>query len=344
MKEIIKIGFFEFSKIIKNKKKLLYLFLMFLVVLLAALTFKESISLRLKSRPSDSSDSSAEYLSCRDYNKICYEYASGINTDLPEGYLMPHVYESEKFYYYEYLRYEYYLNSNTKRYDYVDLEFIDDSYSGNESGVFLVWSGNILFYIIVLLGIVLSLNAFALDLDNGNIKNIMQTKIKRKSIVLGKSLYLFLSISFLILLFSLVFILVAGFKSNNYVLLIKDDFVKAVDTRIYFISKMIINYSYGLLIAVITLVFRCLFNKTYLSGFLSVSLILFFIMVYNVAAYTVSSEIVKEEISKYFLFVNSQIKSISLYQSSFYLVLGFNFAFCIVLSLFVYKTNKKIEM
>jgi hypothetical protein len=279
----------------------------------------------------------------RDSYKLAYEYAYGINTELPDGVLMPSdIYEQKEEIYYQYLRYDYYVNTKTSFLDYVDIDSPFETSIGLEDGVFKVVFGNFSFYIVSFLSIIIALSIGFSDIDNNKIKNTLQSKIKIREIMIGKIIFLVTMLILMVLLITITNLLISDNTTN--VLLVDKGFVEVIKTSKYFISKMIINLSYGILLAMLSFIIRLFVKKTYFTGFLTFSSICFSFGLYSIVKTFMRNDVLKENLKKGFLFVNSQLYNVTYNQKVFTFIITFNILISVFLGLLLLKKMEVQEL
>lgn len=340
MKDTFKVVQYEFHKILKNKVKIIYLFLMILFLFLAAYAYRNVIILPNVTCGSESTQT--YYIEQRDYYKALYEYAYGINTDVPEGFMFPPNLDADKeIYHMEYLKYNHYVSTSTSSCNYVNLTYPLSSSRGLEGGVFLVILGNLNFYIIGFLSIVLSLSINYSDYSNGNIKNLIQTKIDRKSIFRGKLIFTGITILSVVLLYTIATILVASSLPDTSTLIVDTTtgVVKSISTTTFFLSKIVMNLFIGLFIASISIYIRTLVKNSYLAGFATIGCVVFVLGIFNVVSLIINNDVVSEIVKKYFVFINSQVSNLSFGQISYAILILF---YLVGSTLFILMSNKKI--
>ncbi len=324
MKDIFKIVRYEFHKILKNKIKIIYLFLMILFLFLAAYAYSNIII--LPNVTCNSNSTQTYNIEQRDYYKILYEYAYGINTDVPDGFMFPPNVEADKeIYHMEYLKYNHYVNTSTNSCNYVNLTYPLSSSRGLEGGVFLVILGDLNFYIIGFLSIILSLSINYSDYSKGTIKNLIQTKMDRESIFRGKLIFTGIAILFIVIMYAIVGILIASRLPDTNTLIIDTTTgdVNSISTTYFFLSKIIMNLFIGLFIASISIYIRTLLKSSYLAGFLTICCVGLFLGIFSVVSITIDNDVLSETVKKYFVFINSQVSNLDFNQMSYLIFILF---------------------
>lgn len=340
MREAFKVVQYEFHKILKNKVKIVYLFLMTLFLFLTAYVYRNLIILPNVTCGSESTQT--YYIEQRDYYKVLYEYAYGINTDVPEGFMFPPNLDADKeVYHMEYLKYNHYVNTSTSSCSYVNLTYPLSSSRGLEGGVFLIILGNLNFYIIGFLSIVLSLSINYSDYSNGNIKNLIQTKIDRKSIFRGKLIFTGVTILAVVLLYAIAAILVVSSlpDTNTLIVDITTGVVKTISTTTFFLSKIVMNLFIGLFLASISIYIRTLVKNSYLAGFVTIGCVGLVLGIFNVVSLIINNDVVSEIVKKYFVFINSQVSNLSFSQISYAILI---LCYLVGSSLLLTISNKRI--
>jgi ABC-type transport system involved in multi-copper enzyme maturation permease subunit len=344
MKGIFKIVLFEFNKITKNKKTLIYIIFLLIFFSLSCLAYKPLIMLKNYSNY-DAEKILQENIILRDNYKMMYEYAYKIDTKLPDGMILsPNFFDLKEDYYYQYLRYDFYVKTGTSHQNYLDLKNPLESRSGLEDGVFILIFGNISFYLIGILSIILALKICISDYDNGNIKNLIQSKLTRREITIGKVIFLVISIIAMVFAITVTGLLISNNGGATNVLVIGNGKVRSINTYNYFISKMMINLICGLSLAFLGLFFKRLVKNTYFGGFLSISCYFVSLGIYSLISSLFNNDIVRENVKLYFVFINTQVNDINYYQLPFYFILIFYTLTILALYRIIYKKEMMLDL
>ena len=131
--------------------------------------------------------------------------------------------------------------------------------------------GQISFYLIAALSIVLGLRICVSDYDNGHIKNLMQAKLKRSEITIGKAIFFVIVTVILVLTITVIALLRSKNGGSTNVLVISHGKARSIKTYNYFVSKMILNLMVGLNLGFLAVFFKRLVKNTYCGGFLAIS-------------------------------------------------------------------------
>ena len=325
---------FELKKTLYNKKNILYFFLLVLVFSLFCLFYKSIIS--LTNYIIDYEKLLQNNILMRDSYKLQYEIAYGI-IEKPNNIMLPStIFSMKEELKYQFLRYDYYVTTNTSVYDYINIHNPLSSGPGLEEGVFIYQMAKILPILLFLISILIS-NFYIFKDVSLKDKLFVQSDVSLKKIYFAK---LILSLLFTILIgliYCIIILLLVG--NDGYYILVINEVVSKMDVRDFLIIKMIISLSNSLLlISICSTLYHFVKNSLY-NFFASLALLVSNYFVYFITTNFIENDRKAEIIKAYFPFVNSHLLDYTLNDMRLWGIIFFN----TILMIIIYNRKEGIK-
>lgn len=324
---------FEIKRIFYNNKNIIFFILILLAFALFCFSYKNTIY--LKNVVTNEEKTFESIVNLRDEYKKNYEIAYGI-IEKPEGLMLPYNFYSMKEYYrYNYLLYDYYVNTHTSYNDYIFLEYLNDNCQGLETGVFVAMMAKALPFFIYIMSLVLASFYIFSDSYSKN-KLFVQSDVSLKNIYLAKLISALLFLILISLIYCLI-VLIFALDGDYYVLIVKENVTK-MNIEMFLIIKLVISLSNGLLLILISSLFYCFIKNALYNFFTSLSFVGLFYVIFYVIKRLIDNDIRANKIQSYFPFVNSHYLNYSIYDNQLW---GIVFINIILMILMIVIYNKK---
>lgn len=326
---------FELSKFFYNKKNTLYFLILILIFFVFCLSYKNIIS--LTNYIIDNDKLYENNILMRDSYKFQYEIAYGI-IEKPNNIILPEsIFSMKEELKYQYLKYDYYVKTNTSIYDYINIDNPLSSGPGLEEGVFVFQMGKILPYILFILSILLV--NFYLFKDLKKEKLFIQSDVPLNKIYLAKLVLSLFCIILIALVYCFIIFLIIG-QDKYYILAINESVTK-IEIKQFLIIKMLISLSNSLLLILISSTLFFLTKNSLYNSFVSLFILISNYILYFLTISFIENERKKEIIKAYFPFINSQFLDYTLNDYRLWITIIFN-TLMMVLLIIIFKRKKRI--
>lgn len=334
---LIKALRFELKRILYNKKNVFYFLLLVLLFSLFCFLYKSIISL---------TDYTIDYNQLRESNiimrddyKLQYEIAYGL-IDRPTNIILPpNIFSMKEVLKYNFLKYDYFVNTNTSIFDYVNLNDPLSSGPGLEGGVFIYQMATVLPIFLFLISIFIS-NFYIFKDANSKNKLFVQGDVSLKSIYFAKLILALMFMTLISLIYCIVVLLCIG-KENYYILVI-NDFASKMNVKNFLLIKIIISLSNSLLLISVCSTLYYFVKKPLYNFLISCSILVINYILYFFSINFVENDRKAEIIKVYFPFVNSHLSDYTLSDNRLWEIIIFN-TIIMILMIFIYNRRGKIK-
>lgn len=334
---LIKALLFEFKRILCNKKNIFYFLLIVLLFSLFCFLYKNIIS--LTNYTIDYDQLRESNIIMRDDYKFQYEIAYGL-IDRPENIVLPpNIFSMKEELKYQFLKYDYFVNTNTSVFNYINLNNPLSSGTGLERGVFIYQMATVLPIFLFLISIFISNFYIFKDADSKN-KLFVQGNVSLKSIYFAKLILALMFVLFISFIYCIVVLLCVG-KENYYILVI-NDVANKMNIKNFLFIKLIISLSNSLLLVSVCSTLYYFVKKPLYNSLISFSILAINYIVYFFSINFVGNDRKAEIIKVYFPFVNSHLFDYTLSDKRLWGIIIFN-TIIMVLMIFIYNRNLKIK-
>ena len=320
MNDIFKVIRFEFNRIMSSRAKMLYVIVLVMLAILTMLVVRHNAVHLVNVELSDAQREQTQITNTliRDEYKIKYEYLYGIIDELPDSvWLTQNEYNDKAEVYNTYLRYDYYVNTKTCVYDYIDPDSPTSSAKGQESGVFLLLLSNAVLFVMLIVGIFLANSVASID-NNGTVKNILASKITRKRVFIGKTIAFILMLLLIYIFLSISGLLIAGGDASK-ILIVKEGHANLLNPKCLFLSKMILSLLVVITISSISLLIGIILKKKSLGILVTLGGVVVILAVFLTIRISIQSKAILNNIIQFFIFANAIDNNMSFEQLSLWI-------------------------